>query len=376
MELTMSESVLPDSYEGIHERARTLLQSGDVEGSIVLYRRLTDKLNRLTDRILNRRPQLRDLHQQTRIELTSLLASEGRYAEAMEVERVLLKTHPDEADTWHRDLATLRIAKGEVEAGLAELRELAEEAPGEPERWLVLGVESRLAGRPRDSQNALERALKECQEDDNTNLVNTHFQRFLLFKEMSQVGDALAAWEEAVSRNPDVGSTVREVYTMLTDEGRYKEALLYVARDTNPLQAGFQMGLLASLTGKPGKAKEEWREVAELDPSEFQYGHDAWVEAVLRLGDPDPALEWLQESLPEHGTARLIVLSGIGWAMRQDIELATALFQQAINMLRRQRPPKQKLDRADWQLLDSLVTDDETKAPLKSYFAVVETLWG
>lgn len=376
MELIMSQSVLPDSYEGIHERARTLLQSGDVEGAIVLYRRLTDKLNRLTDRILDRRPQLRDLHRQTRLELTSLLASEGRYAEAMEVERVLLKTHPGEADTWRRDLASLRIAKGEVEAGLAELRALAEKAPGEPERWLVLGVESRLAARLRDSQDALERALQECQEDDTTNLVNTHFQRFLLFKEMRQVDDALAAWDEAISRNPEVVSTVREVYTMLTDEGRYKEALLYVARDPNLFQSGLQLGLLASLTGKPGKAKQEWREVAELDPGMFEYGHDAWVEAVLRLGDPDPALEWLQESLPEHGTPRLIVLSGIGWAMRQDIELATALFQQAISMLRRQRNPKQKLDRADWQLLDSLVADDETKAPLKSYFAVVETLWG
>jgi tetratricopeptide (TPR) repeat protein len=190
------------------------------------------------------------------------------------------------------------------------------------------------------------------------------------------VDDALAAWEEALSRNPEVGSTVREVYTMLTDEGRYEEALLYIARDTNYLQSGLQLGLVASLTGKPAKAKQEWRAVADLDPSTFEYGHDAWVEAVLRLGNPDPALEWLQESLPEYGTPRLIVLSGIGWAMRQDVELATTLFQQAINMLRRQRPPKQKLDRADWRLLDSLITDDEVKAPLKPYFAVVETLWG
>ncbi|NIV31818.1 MAG: hypothetical protein GWN58_20725, partial [Anaerolineae bacterium] len=122
----MSQSVLPDSYEGIHERARALLQSGDIEGAIVLYRRLTDRLNRLTDRILDRRPQLRDLHRQARLELTSLLAGEGRYAEAIEVERVLLKTNPDEADTVRRDLAVLRIAKGEVDAGLAELQEQAE----------------------------------------------------------------------------------------------------------------------------------------------------------------------------------------------------------------------------------------------------------
>ena len=32
-------------------------------------------------------------------------------------------------------------------------------------------------------------------------------------------------------------------------------------------------------------------------------------------------------------------------------------------------------DGADWRLLDSLVKDDEMKATLKPYFAVVETLW-
>jgi hypothetical protein len=116
--------------------------------------------------------------------------------------------------------------------------------------------------------------------------------------------------------------------------------------------------------------------VAGLNPDEHEHGHDCWVEAVLRLGDPEPALEWLQENLGQRGTPRLFVLSGIGWAMRQDAELAGVLFQQAINMQRWRRPRKQKLDSADWQLLDSLVSDDEIKTPLKTYFAVVETLWG
>jgi tetratricopeptide (TPR) repeat protein len=376
MELTMSQSLLHDSYEGIHERARGLLQAGDVEGALGLYRRLTDRLNQLSDRILDRRPQLRELHRQARLELASLLASEGRYAEAMDVESVLLKTHPDEAEKWKRDLAILRIAKGDVDAGLAELREQAEGAPEDPEGWLVLGGESRLAGRLRDSEDALDRALEGYSKDDVADLVNTQFQRFLLFKEMRQIEDALTAWNEAASRNDDVLRTVRQVYTMLTDEGRYEEALRYVARDPNPLQSGLQRGLVASLTGKALEAKQAWRRVADLDPGEYEYGHDAWVEAVLRLGNPDPALEWLQDSLPQYGTPRLIVLSGIGWAMRKDVEVAKALFQQAINMMHRQRPPKQKLDRADWQLLDLLVTDNEIKKPLRSYFAVVATLWG
>ena len=71
----------------------------------------------------------------------------------------------------------------------------------------------------------------------------------------------------------------------------------------------------------------------------------------------------------------MLVLSGIGWAMRQDVELAAALLQQAINLLRRERPRQKKLDSDDWRLLDALVTDDEAKAELRAYFAVVETLW-
>lgn len=374
--MSTSRPVLPDSYEGIHNRARSLARAGDTESAITGYRRLTDKLSRLSEKILDRRPELRDLHRQARLELTGLLVSEARYAEAIEVEKVLLETDPDDTDVWRRDLAVLRCSKGEVDAGLADLRAMAEETPNEPRAWIVLGVESRLAGRLSESQAALDRALQACDEEDRDRLADVQYQRFLLFKEMKQLDDATAAWEEAFSQNSEVGRTIRQVYTMLTEAGRYSEAQDYIARDTNGLQAGLQRGLMASLTGRPVDARNAWRQVANLDPDEFEYGHDAWVEAVLRLGDPEPALEWLQEALPKHGTPRLFVLSGIGWAMRQDTELAGVLFQQAIHLQRRERPFRQKIDSADWRLLDALVRDKELKSSLRSYFAVIDTLWG
>ena len=94
------------------------------------------------------------------------------------------------------------------------------------------------------------------------------------------------------------------------------------------------------------------------------------------MGDPEPALEQLQVLLAKGPTPRLLTLSGIGWAMRGDAELAGVLFQRSISLLRTRRPRKQKLDSADWRLLDSLVSDDEIKTKLKPYFAVVETVWG
>jgi hypothetical protein len=107
----------------------------------------------------------------------------------------------------------------------------------------------------------------------------------------------------------------------------------------------------------------------------YQYGHDAWAEATLRNGDPDRAIEQLQALLGRFGTPRLVLLAGLAWAMKGDAALAAALFQRAIEMYRRGRPPKTKLDSADWHLLDALVANEQVKAPLKTYFAVVETLW-
>lgn len=371
-----SRPPLADSYEGLYSRAQNLLRTGDVENAIALYRRLTDRLGRLSDRVLARRPDLRALHRRTRLELAALLTAEARYAEAMEVERVLLETHPDESLVWRRDLAIMRAAKGEVDEGLGELQALAEETPDDPRAWALLGTEARIAGRLADSQRALDRALVESSKDDGETLAEVYLQRFYLLKEMHQLDEAAAAWDEATEQNPSTNVTVRDVYTMFTDTGRYSDALRYVDRDDNELQAGYQRGLIASLTGKPAEALEAWRGVASLDPNGYEYGHDAWVEAVLRLGDPEPALEWLQEALARHGSPRLLILSGIAWAMRDDADLAGLLFQQAITMMRRQRPPKQKLDSADWRLLDTLVADDEAKTALKSHFAVVETLWG
>ena len=374
--MSTSRPPLRNSYEGLMSQAQSAAQSGDIDGAIALLRRVFDRLGRLSDRVLDRRPDLRGMHLQAGILLTGLFQAEGRFSEAHGALAEVLDKHPEQAGEWSRELASLRIAKGEVEAGLANLSALAEETPNDPAGWLALGTEARIEGRLAESQEALDQALEVSSTWDPETQANCQFARFLLFKEMGQQQEALAAWEEAVRLHPDMADTVRQVYTMLTDAGLYAEAQRFVARDQNPLQAGFQRGLMAQLTGDPSRAREEWERVAALDPTEFESGHDSWAEAVLRLGDPEPALLQLQEMLAEDRTPRLFVLAGIGWAMKGDRELAGSLLQQAINFSRWERPPKQKLDSADWRLLDSLVADDEVKTPLKAYFAVIETVWG
>jgi tetratricopeptide (TPR) repeat protein len=367
---------LPNSYEGLLQRARTAYRAADLRTALDLYQRLVERLGRLNERILARRPELEGLLFEARSELASILEAEGRYAEAIEVKEALLAGHPEAATGLRRDIAQLRVARGEVETGLAELHALAEEQPDDAWTWIAIGFETRVEGRFAQGQAALDRALQVCQQDDARTRASIHYQRFLLFEQMGQLDDAMAAWNAAADADPEVVRTIGEVSTMLADAGRYSEALQYVDRNPNELQAGFQRGLIASRTGNAYKARTEWEKVAHLEPATFEYGYESWTEAVLRVGDADEALTRLRALLARYVSPRLLTLSGIAWAMKGDAGLAASLFQQAIDLTRRSRPPKQKLDSKDWHLLDSLVADDAIKRELRPYFAVIETLWG
>lgn len=366
---------LPGSYEGLRDQARNAYREGDSEGAISQFRHLVDKLAGLSPRVLARRPELAEIHLESGLDLVALLRQEGRYAEALEVVERLAVSHP-EAKRLHTDRAVLRIAKGEVAGGLASLQTLSDEDPGDVWLSIILGNEARIEGHFAESQAALDRALEAARGDDDPEVMaEVHYQRFLLFKDMAQIDGAVAEWDKAFASHTDVGVTVHEVYRMFTDTGRYGEAQQYISRDKNGLRSGFQRGLIASLTGNQDRARKEWREVADLDPGEFESGQGAWIEAVLRLRDPEPVLDKLRLLLLRNNSPRVLALSGTAWAMHGDQELAQRFYQQSIDRLRHGRPPRQKLDSADWRLLDSLVTDDELKATLKPYFAVVESLW-
>jgi len=374
---------LPDSYEGLFIQARSLAQSSLVPDAIAAYQRLIQKLGGLSDKIRSRRPELADLHIQALAELIDLLGWERRFAEAVEYQKALLDldADPKRIAFWRRRLASLRIQKGETESGLADLRALAEETPDDPWNWLSLGEETRLAGLLVESLAAFDRAVAaagQVQEEKAKAeaLTSAYYRRFLVFKEMARWDDAVKAWEEAAALQPDeVAETLPDLYRPLTDAGLYSMARTYVDRDANSLRAGLQRGLLDLMTGKPVDAMQGWRAVAALDPFGFDSGQEAWMEAVLRVGDPQPVLDWLDDLLSGYGSTRILILGGMAWAMSGKTETAGALLQRAVDLLRRERPPKSKLDSADWRLLTELVPYTEQRAALKPYFAVIETVW-
>lgn len=376
--MTGTQLPLPDSYEGLLAQARGAFRAGDLESALALYRRLVARLSRLGDRIWARRPDLRRLYLEAARECSEALAVAGRFAEGIQVLEPLLASHPEESIDIRQRIAVLRNSRGNPEEGLAELQSVAELHPDDATNWILLGAEATIEGHFSKAEMALDRGLQVAKQAGQTDLVpQVQLHRFRLFKEMGRVDEALAAWDQAIAAYPQAFASITEVYALLIRAGRYTQALAYAARDDNPLRAGFQRGLVAYLTGQTAEARREWQAVADRDPSQFESGWDFWAESALRLGEgPDRALEHLEKLLARFASPRLLTLAGIAWAVRGDGELAAILFQQVINVTRRSRERKARLDSEDWRLLDSLVADSELKKRLKPYFAVVDTVWG
>jgi tetratricopeptide (TPR) repeat protein len=362
---------LDGSYEAILGRARGLYQDGDLEGAMAQYRRLVDRLARLSDRVLERRPSLREMRVSAILELGQLLEWDGRIGEAIELKRRLVELAPEEELFWKRHLAVLRVRKGEVDAGLEELRALAEADPEDPAGWNILATHLRLAGRLSRAEEILDRALAIPEQDPQVR-GQVHLNRALLYKALAQVDEALAAWEEAVQDAPDIVETVPEMVDLLIDVGRLDEALAYVERDADELRRGLHRGIVLARQGKPGRARAAWTDVHEMDPATTQGSRAAWLEATLRLGDPDAGLDRFEELLTGESSARLFLLGGMGWAMKGDLEAARVGFRVALEAMSRDYPPTYKFDSKDWRLLDQLVDTPETKAQLKAHFAVVD----
>jgi tetratricopeptide (TPR) repeat protein len=362
---------LGGSYEAILAQARGLYQDGDLEGAVAQYRRLIDRLARLSDRVLDRRPDLRELWMTAIMELGQLLEWEGRFAEAIELKRQLVDLEPDRAPMWRRHLAALRIRKGEVDAGLVDLRALAEARPDDVVAWNTLATHLRLAGRLEQADQVLDRALK-APDPDPELLGAVHLNRALLYLAWGRLDEAVAAWERAIQDSAALSDTAPEIYTALIKAGRLDEALAIVERDPDALRRGLYRGVVHARRGELDRARAAWTEVEEMEP-DAEGSAEAWLEATLRLGHVDLGLERFEQLLAGGPSARLFLLGGVGWAMKGDLEAARAGFGVALDAMRRGYPPAYKFSSDDWRLLDQLVDDAEVKAQLRPHFAVVDS---
>ena len=192
---------------------------------------------------------------------------------------------------------------------------------------------------------------------------------FQSYKEQDLYEEAVAAWEKARRLDPETQSTLPEVYRMFIEAGDYRQAHSYLRRERNRLRYLFHLGLMDHQRGDEYAAQRQWRRLADMDPNNYEEGHDDWAEACLRVGLVQQALNELARRVNQGEiTSRRMMLLGLAWALAGDIQKARAALNGAVMILEHSRPRRSKFSRKEWRLFEELVKDEKVLKALEDYF--------
>jgi len=359
---------LNDSYEAIYQRAISQMTFGDTEAALESLWRIVHRLTRLRPETLQRKENLQTTLLTTWSSLVQFLRWEKRYDTAISACEAVLDHLPHNQGIDRR-IASLRIERGDVKEGLAQMRQIVEQAPSLL-AWADLGAEYTALKRYEKAESCYQSAITLAESNQEAAVANTGL--FRVYRETGSVDAALSAWSMAVVLDPEIGDRVSEVYTWLIERGDLEQAERYLRREREPVRRTFYQGLLHWQAGRQDEARAQWQAVVGMDVERDNADVAAWIEAALRLGDPARALD-VEEALSDGKTAISIdaVLGlGIAHAMLDQLTGAKARFDQVIRRLQRGWPAADKIEPAKWELFRSLVTNEETIQALAHYFDV------
>ncbi len=363
---------IPGSYEDLIQRARQARAAGQPEAAIESYRRVVDRLSRVLPEMSPRDEQLQGYLITAADELQLVLDWMGEHAQANALCRQMAELDPDDSQLWRRRAATELIYTGEVESGLAELRQLTKEAPDDFWHPLELAAQLLEMDRLEEAESMLAEAAQRARESEELGLL--HWTRFRLLRKQGQFHAAARAWETARKHDAFFKRASETVYRMFIEAGDYDSALLYLDAEENPLVAGYYRGLLAHYRGDHARAEKAWRRVVQNRPGDFDAGWEAWAMAQFRLGERNTALEFLLTLIQRGYTAEPCYLAiALIWAASGEAEVAKANLDTALRIRRQTFGPRALLPADLWSDFEELVTDEGLKQELRSYFAPAES---
>jgi tetratricopeptide (TPR) repeat protein len=359
-----------DSYEGIYARAEASLARGELETAQETLQRLSERLGALKPTVLERRPELRNLHVLSLAKQAQIRHLHGDFEGALQLYGQLTDMAPENRDVWRRETALVQIDMGQVEAGLDELRAQAIAHPNDHRLWLTMGMESEALDRLDEAEEYLQRGARRASDPRASS--DAHLLLFDFYRGQGRVEEALDAWKqawEAAGREPDY---VFPLYQMMWENGDLERARDYLRKEENPLRKGFYQGLLSASEGNPDEAAKHWQRVVNTNPLGFTEGHEAWAEAALRTDHPAPEVISVLSTVMEAGnlTHRGLILQAIAEARLGHIEHAESVLDLARRLGLRSRPRREKLSAADWSLFDELAPNQEIKAQLRHFFEI------
>jgi tetratricopeptide (TPR) repeat protein len=230
---------LNDSYETIYQRAVSQMSLGNAEQAIASLWRIVNRLTRLRPETLQRRQNLRDILLTTWGSLVQFLRWEGRHKEAISACEAVRQHLPADQGVDRR-IASLVIEQGDVEQGLAQMRQIAEDGASFA-AWADLGAEYAALKHYDQAEACYQSALSLSQSNEEAAIANVGL--FRVYRETGRVADALGAWSMVVVLDPDMNDHVSEVYTWLIERGDVEQVEKYLSRERDRARRAFYQGL-------------------------------------------------------------------------------------------------------------------------------------
>ncbi|HUT18903.1 MAG TPA: hypothetical protein VM366_07065 [Anaerolineae bacterium] len=357
---------LDESYGVIYERAIAAMARRDTDQAVQLLWRIINRLIKLRPATLQRREVLERTLRSAWNTLAQLLRRGRRYDEAIQACHAVAN-HLSGTRAPERMVASLRIEQGEVEEGLEQLRQIAEETPTLA-AWTDLGSEYMALDRYREAEACYKTARQLAESNEAAAFINIAL--FRTYQAMGRLDDALSTWGMATVLGPDLAVHVFEVYSWLIERGELERAKRYLQREQDSARRMLYQGLIEWKSGHPAEARSLWQRVVQLDPRHEDVDEVAWMEAALRLNEPGRVLTFEENAfgdltLVTEGQGTLV---GIAYAAAGKLEGAKHWLDQVQGELQRAWPPADKIEARYRALLEQVVSDKDTVQALRSYF--------
>ncbi len=360
------------SYEELFERATRLMDMPDVPAAVAIFERLHKRLNKLSDVVIRRRPELEDLRLTVGDVLGSIYRRYERYDEALAIYQQLLETSPDEQDhvEWRHAIANLKIEMGNVDEGADELRALIMAHPSDAKLRVSLGQAFFQQKEFEEAATIMEESQLMI-KDDAEMLQFVRNALFVIYQKLERFDDAEMMWQKIIQSAEKGRYNNNAIYDLLLTSENFKRLAQRLEKEKNPLIAGYYLGRSAFAQGQKNEAIKHWEKVAQKAPFDYEDGYDLWAEAILRAnGDAVLVANTIYQLIASQRiTMRGALLLAVAEVRRGELASAhTVLKTYMKGMGAELNPDAARLEPEDWELFSELAPSDTDMEAFKPYF--------
>ena len=365
------ERPIPGSYDERLAEARRLRNHGAYDEALAILERISARLLRLPERRRAPGSELWVNLIAAAALMADIKATTGHVAEAESLWTQLEEWDRQRWTSWRRVRLIRQIERGEVDKGIRQLHELAEENPDDIHNWLAAAEAAMEAGRYDSTEAWLQRArpLYAAVEDDEL-AASYVLLRYRLNSQLGRWREALDDWYGAMELSEELEQFAEMTVRELLAAEQYDLALELLTDEVFlPPVVQYYQAWIARHRGDQVRARHLWRQLIETEQDAYEALNLVQLKALSLcwLGRPAEAVAMILQEVELTGELQSIdaLALALGWGMMGKATEARANLSSAVG-----RADVQPLSALEWYDFDTLIRDEALKTELRKYFVL------